>query len=45
MFRRMFDTSGSKENEHFAVLHNGELCDGFDVKIGWILLKEELCDL
>ena len=27
----IFDASNGKENEHFAVLHNGELCDGFDM--------------
>jgi hypothetical protein len=31
VFRPLYDASNGKGNEHFAVLNNGELCDGFDI--------------
>jgi len=31
VFRPIFDASNGKKNEHFAVLRNGELFDGFDM--------------
>jgi len=31
VFRPIFDSSNGEGNELFAVLNNGELCDGFDI--------------